>query len=183
MTLTVPVEVPVISTNPAVQAHYEACRARGTSHSLAEMFALGKPPMSDSDREFLEGRGGCYDQFEGNDFLGDFYGRQAKKAGVDTAGAVYLSGLASYPGDPRAWVRGKGDVKKLCEERGYSARGAVNATGRQVEPRRVALAEDIVDGLVEKRLEGIPAGEKVDLPALREEVKAAHTPGWAKGGE
>jgi len=176
-------DLPTISRDPGVQAHYELCRARGTSHSLAEMFALGAPPMSDSDREFLEGRGGCYEQFEGNRLINSDYRGQARRAGVDVAGAVYISGLADYPGDPRAWVRGKGDVKRLCEERNLTSLGAVRHQGQASEPvARPVLADDIVDRLVARRLEGMPAGERADVLEVREEVKALHTPAWAKEG-
>lgn len=120
---------PVISRNDEQQALYVALRMDGMSHPLAEMLALQSPPMSNTDREFLEGRGGCYDQFKGQQEVGDYYSRLARGAGVDTTGKVYLSGLAAYPGDPRAWVSGRGDVKKVCEERGWSCDGSVKVKG------------------------------------------------------
>jgi len=171
---------PRVSDSGYVQAHYNACRMDGVPHKLAEMFALGQPPMSNTDREFLEGQGGCYDQFGGNEFLGNFYAAQAKKAGVSTTGKVYLSGLARYPGDPEAWVSGRGDAQRVLEQRGWGAHGALNVKVRDCEPAgKGGLASDVVDSLVAERLAEVPAGERADREALRESVVSRHAPHWA----
>lgn len=91
-------------------------------------FQPGRPPAVMTDSVFLEGHANG-NQFENTPSLGDFYAREAKAQGVDTKGKVYLSGLASHPGDPRAWVSGRGDVRKVCEERGWHCEGAVNVKG------------------------------------------------------
>src|SRR5271154_7062156 len=104
---------------PAQQAHYDRCIAEGTSPVLAEMFALGQPPMSNTDREFLAGTENGR-QFEGQEEVGDYYRQEATKAGVNTTGKVYKNGLARFPGDPEAWVSGRGDVQRVIEERGWN---------------------------------------------------------------
>jgi hypothetical protein len=173
------VEYPVISADPRVQAHYEACRAAGTSHSLAEMFALARPPMSNTDREFLEGY--CNgSQFEKTPALGDLYRAEAAAAGVNTQGAVYLGGLAEYPGDPRAWVRGRGDVVKVAEERGLDVRGAVTVRAGRREPQPVGLAEDIVQREVAEIAAASPAPALVDREDLADKVRQKRKPHWAK---
>lgn len=116
---------PLISSHGSIQALYERMRCEGQSHNLAEMFAFQAPPMSDSDREFLEGRNDNSEQAR----LGQFaeqYRTQAARAGVDTKGRVYQSGLALFPGDPKAWVANKGEVKRVCEERNFGCEGAVS---------------------------------------------------------
>lgn len=172
--------LPTISDNPHVQAHYELCRAQGTSHTLAEMFALARGPALMTDSVFLAGRGGCYDQFEGSPIMGDFYAREAKKLGVDTTGKVYLKQLADFPGDPRAWVSGRGDVKKLCEERGWGCEGGVKlkvAPATESPSQGGGLASDIVDRLVGEKLAMDPGANVQDV---REKVIDQHAPHWAK---
>lgn len=114
-------------------SHYFVCREMGTSKSLAEMFALAKPPKSQSDVEFL--RGHCNgNQFEGGPIanrMGDYYRRVAESKGQTTKGKVYLSSLAAYPGDPEAFVSGKSDVRRVAESRGWKVTGAVNVKGRE----------------------------------------------------
>ncbi len=174
-------ELPRISRVPAIQALYAAMRQDGMQHALAEMLALQQPPMSNTDREFLEGRGGCYDQFDGNEYIGDYYAGMAKQAGVDTTGKVYQGSIAAYPGDPRAWVTGRGDVQKLLEERGWGSEGSVNVKMREApEAPRKAIADDIVRDGVEAMAEALPPGEKVDREALSEQFVAQHKPYWAK---
>lgn len=145
-------DLPRVHESRFVQALYVAMRIDGASHAMAEMLALASPPMSNTDREFLQGQGGCYDQFGGNELVGDYYKAQAARAGVDTTGAVYLSGLAAFPGDPKAWVRGRGDAQRVLEERGWSSEGSVRVRGREPEPadRKWTAAPDLVAERAEK---------------------------------
>lgn len=169
---------------PAQQEHYELCLAEGCSETLAEMLALAEPPGAMTDAVFLQGMGGCYDQFRGNAYLGDEYGRMAKRDGVDATGKVYLSGLAAYPGDPRAWIAGRGDVRRVCEERGWGCEGAVSVPVANVaQPERTFhVAEDLVEDRVAAVLEQMPAQEAacVDTEDLREQVVERLRPVWAK---
>ncbi len=162
--------------------HYDECIAKGCSHNLAEMFAMGVPPMSNTDREFLEGRGGCYDQFGANPMIGDYYRRQAESQGMDVTGKVYLSGLAAYPGDPRAWVSGRGDVLRVCQERNWNCRGAVNHQAEQREPPApIPVAPDLIEDEVRDIVESCPEplSEK-QVSDIREKVTDARAPHWAK---
>jgi hypothetical protein len=165
----------------------EEFRAAGTPGRLEEMLAARSPPMSNTDREFLEGRGGCHDQFQGSP-QGEFYRRAAAAAGVDTAGRVYLSSLAAYPGDPVAWVSGRGDVRRVCEERGWGCRGAVDVPVRAEEPApAVPLAPDILAREAAARVAAAEAQaggplaprEAADLAGR---AAAELTPHWARGG-
>lgn len=117
---------PTISADPRVQAHYERCREEGTPHGLAEMFALGQPPGVETESTFLAG---MYDQqakeFNNKPDVAKVLADDLRAAGGSTAGKVYLGGLAEYPGDPRAWVSGKDDIKQLAKERNYQIDGMV----------------------------------------------------------
>lgn len=170
--------------NGLQQLDYNRMRREGVSHNLAEMFALQQPPMmGGTDSAFLEGH--CNgNQFEGSEEVGDFYKEEASAAGVDVKGKVYLSGLAAYPGDPEAWVTGRGDVKRVCEQRGWGCRGAVNVKSADAvaPPPEVGIAPDIVDAEAAKVLEHIPARQRkhVDVGELKEQIKDKITPRWSK---
>ena len=97
---------------------------------------------------------------------------------MDVKGKVYLSGLAAFSGDPRAWVSGRGDVQKVCEERGWDCEGSVNVKAfRPQEPRQVAVAPDLVAEHVERELEANPG---TGVEEATERVKDRITPYWAK---
>jgi hypothetical protein len=111
---------------PEQQKHYDACIAEGTSPALAEMFATGQTPGVSTTKTFLEGMSTNGSQFESKPEIGDYLARDLKKSGGSPKGKVYLSGLALYPGDPKAWVSDKSDVKRVCRERDYDCSGAVS---------------------------------------------------------
>lgn len=176
-------DLPIISDDPHIQAHYEKCRAEGTSHTLAEMFAFQTPPGGGfTDSVFLEGE--CNgNQFEGMEHIGDFYAKMARKAGVNTKGKVYKSGLAKFPGDPEAWVSDKHDVQKLLERRGWGAEGAVNVKMDQsAKPLEdVAVADDIFENRVEDILEQNPGIEtQATMAELREQAFQELKPHWSE---
>jgi hypothetical protein len=154
-----------------------AALARRSKARLAEMFATGKTPRVKSDATFLQGH------VNGNDFedsapgVADYYRKVAESHGQNTTGKKYMHGLARFPGDPEAWVSGRGDVERVCRERGWGCEGAVNVPLQQPEPAKpVAVAEDIVQAEVSKRIAEDP-GLKAD--AAREAVIAERKPTWA----
>ena len=112
------------------------------------------------------------------------YEQEAKDAGVNTKGKIYLGGLARYPGDPEAWVSGRGDVQRICETRGWGSRGAVNVKSQEPteSPVETPLAEDIVTDKVTDIMSHVPKKERkrVDVTELREQVKDKMTPPWSK---
>lgn len=169
---------PEVSRDPGVQAHYEACRREGTSHALAEMFALAQPPMSNTDREFLEGH--CNGrQFEKTPQIGDLYRRQAAAAGVDPTGKVYVSGLARFPGDPHAWVGGRGDVAATCEANGWACRGSVTVKGEPPPPVEVGVADDLVAEHAERAIESDPSLAERPRGEVLAETRDRIKPPWA----
>ena len=136
------------------QQVYDEAIANGCSPKLAEMFALGAPPGCMTDAVFLEGH--CNgNQFEKTPAHGDELRRVAESQGQSTTGKVYLGGLARYAGDPEAWVNGRSDVKRVCEQRGWGADGAVSVAvkgERRLPPRKTGR------GQLKKRLRqaGLP---------------------------
>lgn len=148
---------------------------------LGPMLAFCEPPMSNTDREFLEGH--CNgSQFSGSPQMGDRFKAQAEAAGVNIKGKIYLGGLAEFPGDPRAWVDGRGDVVRVAEERGLDVDGSVKVrAGRREENHQpVAIAEDIVQAEVENICANVPDGHMVDREDLADKVRQKRKPHWAK---
>lgn len=124
------------------EVYYCAMRLDGASHKWAEMLALQSPPMSNTDREFLEGSG---EQFAKTPHMGDYYKSVAERHGKNVKGMKYISGLARFPGDPDAFVTGRGDVQRVCEARGWDCDGSVKVKGRKPEPiGPYRVADDIV---------------------------------------
>ena len=165
------VEYPVISTNEAVQEAYEEMRRAGQSHNMSEMLALRQSPCIKSDTTFLHGH--CNgNQFEANPELGDHYKAIAAAAGVNVQGAVYKSGLARFPGDPEAWVRDRGDVKRLCEQRGWGCEGDVTVKRQDFEPEPdIDVADDIVRDRMVQAIEANPDLAHTDQQELFEATK------------
>ena len=157
---------PIISDIPEVQQHYECCRAEGTSHSLAEMFALQVPPQSNSDREFLLAmRQGRESQFRDGSPRAEHIRRRAEEAGINTRSGVYVPELCRHisvdgggPGDPMAWVSDLGEARKRVEELGMSCQGRLNVKGREMEtpPEKSEPALDITYDRCLDRLQDNP---------------------------
>lgn len=106
--------------------HYFACLLEGTAPSLALMFATAQGPGLQTDSVFCSG-GREEDQYK-DPRLREARQR-AEKKGVNTSGKIYMSGLARFPGDPTAWVDGRGDVARICQERGWGCEGTVAVKG------------------------------------------------------
>lgn len=122
-----------MTKNLRIQSEYEAMREDGQSHKLAELFALGQLgylPGVMTDAVFLEGH--CNgNQFEKKPEIGDRLAADARKAGVNVKGKIYIGGLAAFPGDPKAWVADRGDVERVCQEMNYSVSGSVSRKADQ----------------------------------------------------
>lgn len=136
--------VPTISDDPAVQARYVEMRRNGESHNMAEMLATRSFPGFSTDDTFMRGwKTG--EQFADNPALGNYYRQVAESQGCSTQGKAYISGLAEYPGDPRAWVGGKSDVLAVARERNLNVEGLVSHRGYTPDPTPdVDVAQDIL---------------------------------------
>jgi hypothetical protein len=173
-------EWPVVSDDAGVQAFYEDRRREGVSHNLAEMFAHQQAPLPKSDTAFLAAINPGGQQFADNPELGERMAAPARAAGVNITGATYLSGLAEFPGDPRAWIRGKGDVEKLCTERNWQCRGAVNVNAETgVAPMAaVDVAPDLVEAKALDMIEANPDLARMPKDELLHEAKEIIKPHW-----
>lgn len=177
--MTATEEYPIVSDNPRIQAHYEECRRQGTSHTLSEMFAFEKAPRANDDTTWLASQGQ-------NEFLAAYpepvrehYQKVWKEAGVSAGGAVMCNQLAEFPGDPRALVRGKGDMIKIAEERGLGlvdpvdGRQIVKADNSRPPKPDIEIADDIVLDEVQARMAENPDLKYSDelFHEVREDIK------------
>jgi len=149
---------------------------------LEEMLEARQPPGSNTDREFMmaseNGR-----QFQDTPSIGDAYRRIAEPHGQNVTGKKYLSSLARFPGDPEAWVSGKGDLERIVDERGWGCEGAVNRPVRNLqETPEVGVDPDLLDQEVAGIVESLPEGDRagVDTQDLREQVYERRKPWWSK---
>jgi hypothetical protein len=145
-----------------------------------EMIESGVPPASSTDVEFMRGTENGR-QFQDNPNQGDYYKRETEAAGGSARGK-YLSQLARFPGDPEAWVQSRGDVQKVCENRGWGFRDPVG--DREIvkpldkgepPPPPIPIADKCVDREVANVLEGQTVTKK-EYKKVREQVREKLTP-------
>lgn len=138
---------------------YVELRLAGQSHNLAAMFAEQRAPQGIGDKTFNAGVNPGGNQFADNPALGDYYAREARAKGINISGATYLSGMARYPGDPEAFIRDRGDIRRICEERGWSCDGAVKVGSRQYDDAPAAgpgVADDLIASEMADRMAANP---------------------------
>jgi hypothetical protein len=174
---------PVVSHLQAVQRHYEECREEGTSHRAAEMFAFGSGPSLQTDTRWISGQDAGR-QFAGDnraEAMGSYYRNVAKSQGVNVDGAVYKSQLASYPGDPKAWVRSRADCRAVAAERGMTLEGSVNYKPPEQdtpnpldEPYQVS--EKIVDHEYEVLCDHEPDAAAMPAEEVKSEIREKLSP-------
>ena len=143
-------------------------RLAGQSHRMAEMLATRTFPGVKTDSIFNEGK---FSSDRGKVGPEEVWLReQAEAAGVSTNGRWYCKGLASFPGDPTAWVDGRGDVLRIARAKNMTVYGYVEHKGRQTDPGvDTPIADDIVDDEVRDILDSCPGARVEDV---RERVHA-----------
>ena len=148
--------VDIQNAHPKVQAHYRKMIEDGQTPRWAEMCALQAPPgHSGTDKTFMEGR--CNGEWL-NDMpkrQADYIVREAKAAGIDTAGKYYHSGIANKRGwcDKEAWVSGRDDVVRVAKKRNLEVRGSINVDATQKDPpkKSVPLSKSALRNITGKR--------------------------------
>lgn len=143
---------------------------------LRDLLESGIAPHCVTDSTFMRGHANG-SEFEKTPHFGDHYKKVCEANGGSVKGKRYLSQLARYPGDPRAWVGGRGDVQKVCEQEGWACEGAVSVKKRELlnppEPGP-ALAADIVAEKVKEICATVPNPHLVDKHDLAEQVIERH---------
>jgi hypothetical protein len=160
-----------VSKDWGVRERYLDMRLAGESRNMAEMLATRTFPGVKTDAVFNEGK------FSGDSGLvgaeQTWLRARAEAAGVSTAGKWYCRGLASYPGDPNAWVGDRGDVLRVAREKNMTVHGYVEHRGREADPGDdLTIADDIIDSEVEDVLDSNPGA---DAEAVRDQVYQLRT--------
>ena len=150
---------------------------------LEEMFRTGQTPFLMTDSVFMEGH--CNgNQFEGQEHTATGYADVAKRHKFNTKGKVYVSQLAKFPGDPEAWVSGRGDVAKVCEKYGYNSEGAVNCNHLEKKPvKRKAVADYLVKEQIERVMAVHPEPRSVNKEELKHQIIEKVKLPWLKSDE
>lgn len=154
-----------------VQLRYVEMRLAGESHNMAEMLATRTFPGVKTDAVFNEGKFSSDSGIHGAEQT--WLRARAEAAGVSTNGKWYCRGLASFPGDPTAWVGDRGDVLRIAREKNMTVHGYVECKGHETDPGDdLTIASDIIDDEVSDIMESHPFA---DREAVREEVYRLRT--------
>jgi hypothetical protein len=149
--------------------------------AVDRMLVSGQAPASRTDREFLMGSENGR-QFQNRPEAGNRYKQITESHGVSVVGKKYLSSLARFPGDPEAWVSGRGDAQRVLEKRGWASEGMVNVKMREPEgePKEAHVAEDILERetKVEAAKHGKVSAKKRE--EIKETVRSKRTPKWKR---
>lgn len=178
--MSVAIEWPVVSDDPAIQGFYERCRIDGVAHSLAEMFAFQSPPTPHDDTTWLRLNSKNIGGHE-NPFIHEAYTAPSRELGLSTSGSVYMPSIADFPGDPKAWVKNESELKQRQVERGggWSDGTQVVRARNDVEPEAdIDVAPDIVEQRVMDMMDANP--ELKATPEVFEQAKDSIAPHWVK---
>lgn len=171
---------PEVSDDPAIQRFYEDRREEGVGHLLADMMAHQRAPQAKDDTSWLAVNSRAIGGGDLNSHARDHHLEIARAAGVNTGGSVYMEDLASFSGDPKAWVANQSEYKRRLEERGDGwSDGTQVVKARESEPEPdIDVASDIVENRVLDMMDQNP--ELKATPELFEQAKQEIAPHWAK---
>ncbi len=161
--------------NSSYDEVYAAAIASGSSPAFADMLASRKAPeIGGGDTAYMKGRGTLATQFEGCEQQLDYLTKTAKRKGYNPGiNDIYEASLASFPGDPAAFVPPSGGlnhIKHVCEDKDISCDGAFKRKRSIKDPDN----KPFIDKKIYKRLAKKMVSEDPGLAAKpRREVKEA----------
>ena len=165
----------VRACGPEAERLFEQILANGESVEWAAMCACQQPPGSrNTDRAFCQGAQKRMNSM--GDYLRNQIVKRAEAAGISTQGKFYKAGLGRYT-DPAAWVSTADDVLAVAKARNLNVEGVINhkAAERDMKPKRVKLAPDIVRSTERELLKASPelAAKVKKNPKARRELREA----------
>lgn len=132
----------------------------GDAERMAEILRTRRCPASaGTDTAFMEGYLTGHDDGLVGESAQPIREQYRKATGGYPAGKRYMSQLARYPGDPRAWVDSKADVKRICEEDNlnwvYSGKLIHEARPPETDPddKPYEVAPDLINKRLAKAVE------------------------------
>jgi hypothetical protein len=166
------IDVPpeVRAAGRSVEEFFVRLRSEGATERWAEMCALQRPPgVKGTDRSFMFGRMNNQQLDEMPTDHAQNIVTLAKRAGINVSGKYYAGGLADSRGvaDPKAWVSGADDIKRVAMERNLSVSGAVQHKGIPMErPKSKPLSERLTKELAQREQKYHPNMKPAELREL-----------------
>ena len=171
----------IAAAGAEVQRHYRSMIASGQSQTWAIMCALQQPPGTrGTDRALMEGRYANEWMKNQPKALTERMLRDAKAAGISTAGKFYMGGLADHRGhkDPEAWVDSTADILRVAKKRDLEVHGVVDYVPPQKgPPKEVDINPRILREHVRKEMKADP---KLRREEAVEKVKDRIVPHWKR---
>lgn len=181
MTHQAPFPLPrdIEKSSDAVKAHYFRMITAGESPRMAEMLALRRAPHMATDSDYFSSYGTLADQFEGREDELNLIVSAAKRKGyTPNINDVYEPSLANSIGDPAAFISpsgGRGQIRKVANERRVNVHGAVETSFAPEEPPpAVRMCPKLVEKYVNERIKENPDLAHKDRNELREQVIDKH---------
>lgn len=148
---------------------------------LQQMLEHQSPPRIMTDDVFLSGVGTLDQQIKDPHHLNHIISNAKKNGYTPKPTDYYVASLAKFPGDPAAFLNhgeARGKARKVLEQRGESAEGAVNVKGREPEsdPHEPIhkLNPKIVDRIAKRKIRENPDLAKLDKRDLAADIVAKH---------
>ncbi len=145
---------------------------------LEEMLAARRAPAIHTDATFFANVNAA-PALHDRPGVAEEYRRVALAGGVNPVGKTYMPAIAAFPGDPEAWVSGRGDIQRVCEARGWACDGAVKVDARPAEGAAPppAIAPDILAGLAERQRAADPSLSRAEATEAAIDL---HAPSWSQ---
>lgn len=137
-------------------------------------------PQLVTDTRFMTDAGTLASQFSGDDEgLRNVTQTAISHGYTPSTYDQYVPALARFAGDPEAFISehngGRGRIKELCTERGWTCHGSVNVAGRRDAQPDVPIAESLVTKYTNEAIAADPSLLEKPLAEVRADVAAKKT--------
>jgi hypothetical protein len=157
---------------------YAEAIAKGNKPGFAEMLAMQEAPAGQTESTFLANFGKLADQFDNDDRYVNTLVEAARANGYNPSpNDVYMPTIANKMGDPRAFIKSRGEAKKVAEERGsaLTINGKTEVEHRQPEDDPFDSAPKLAENLIAPEVvKAQAANPKLSAGEAREMVIDKH---------
>ncbi len=167
---------------------YWKCRLTGSGDRFAAMLALGQPPGIETTDTFWAGRKSWREVYGPDSTYVKDVEKRLRSQGIEIGDKEYMPELARHRGDKEAvFSRNniRGEIKSLCQRRGWAVEGAVNVEhrGPDSDPLAPENCKPLADHIVARTMRDIVKANpdlkhKIKTPqgrrTLREQIIAKH---------
>jgi len=168
----------IVSRGPTAERIYSEAIRKGNKPGFAEMLAMRKAPSAETESTFLSNFGKLEDQFDGDAKYTEAVVSAARKQGYNPSpNDVYQPAIANQMGDPRAFIKSRGEAIAVAEERGaeLEINGRTVAKHRQPEIDPYETAPQLSDDLAAPEVKKLMASnKKLSADEAREAVNEKH---------